>query len=89
MIDPRCRTRSPGSPSVPVLDRLAAVVADGPHQPSLVSSLLAVFCRIPKPRRSRDQRHSLAVVPAPATCTMLAGARSFTAIVQWAADAGW
>ncbi|WP_374216005.1 ISAs1 family transposase [Frankia sp. AiPs1] len=50
--------------------------------------MLAVFGRVPDPRKSRGRRHSLAVVLTLATCAVLAGARSFTAIGEWAADAG-
>lgn len=78
----------PVSLSAPVLDQLAAAVTDGHHRPSSVSGLLAVFGRVPDPRKPRGRRHSLAVVLTLATCAVLAGARSFTAIGEWAADAG-
>ncbi|WP_368862435.1 ISAs1 family transposase [Frankia sp. Mgl5] len=61
---------------------------DGHHQLSSVSGLLAAFGRVPDPRKPRGKRHSLAVVLTLATCAVLAGARSFTAIGEWAADAG-
>uniref|UniRef100_UPI000A01C524 ISAs1 family transposase n=1 Tax=Frankia casuarinae (strain DSM 45818 / CECT 9043 / HFP020203 / CcI3) TaxID=106370 RepID=UPI000A01C524 len=50
--------------------------------------MLAVFGRVPDPRKSRGRRYSLAVVLTLATCAVVAGARSFTAIGEWAADAG-
>ncbi|WP_374216245.1 ISAs1 family transposase [Frankia sp. R82] len=67
---------------------MAAAVTDGHHRPASVSGLLAVFGQIPDPRKPRGRRHSLAVVLTLATCAVLAGARSFTAIGEWATDAG-
>ncbi|OAA22596.1 ISAs1 family transposase [Frankia casuarinae] len=78
----------PVSPPVPVLDQLAVAVTDGYQGPSSLSGLLAVFGRVPDPRKSRGRRYSLAVVLTLATCAVVAGARSFTAIGEWAADAG-
>ncbi|ESZ99616.1 transposase, partial [Frankia sp. CcI6] len=70
----------------PVLDRLAAVGAG--NQPPSPAGLLAVFNQLPDPRKPRGRRHSLAAVLTLATCAVLAGARSFTAIGEWSADAG-
>ncbi|WP_239307816.1 MULTISPECIES: transposase family protein [unclassified Frankia] len=72
---------------VPVLDRLAAAVTGG-HQPRSPAGLLAVFRQVQDPRGRRGRRHSLAVVLTLVTCAVLAGARSFTAIDAWSADAG-
>src|SRR5262249_16825152 len=41
----------------------------------------------PDPRHRRGVRHRLAVILGLAVCAVLAGARSFTAIAEWAADA--
>jgi hypothetical protein len=49
--------------------------------------LLAVLARAADPRRRRGARHQLAVILGLAVCAVLAGARSFTAIAEWAADA--
>jgi len=49
--------------------------------------LLGVLARVPGPRRRRGVRHQLGVVLGLALCAVLAGARSFTAIAEWAADA--
>jgi hypothetical protein len=49
--------------------------------------LLAVLAAIPDPRARRGVRHRLAVILGLAVCAVLAGARSFTAIAEWAADA--
>ncbi|MCK9928277.1 transposase family protein [Frankia sp. Mgl5] len=49
---------------------------------------MAVFGRVPHLRKPRGRRHSLAVMLTLATCALLAGARSFTAIGAWATNAG-
>jgi hypothetical protein len=49
--------------------------------------LLAVLARVTDPRHRRGVRHRLAVILGLAVCAVLAGARSFTAIAEWAADA--
>ncbi len=42
---------------------------------------------MPDPRARRGVRHRLAVILGLALCAVLGGARSFTAIAEWAADA--
>ena len=49
--------------------------------------LLPVLAKVPDPRARRGLRHRLAVILGLAVCAVLAGARSFTAIAEWAADA--
>jgi predicted transposase YbfD/YdcC len=49
--------------------------------------LLPVVAAVPGPRARRGVRHRLAVILSLAVCAVLAGARSFTAIAEWAADA--
>ena len=49
--------------------------------------LLPVLAAVPGPRARRGVRHQLPVILSPAPCPVLAGARSFTAIAEWAADA--
>src|SRR5215831_10875926 len=51
------------------------------------SRLLPVLAAVPDPRARRGVRHQLAVILGLAVCAVLAGARSFTAIAEWAADA--
>ena len=51
------------------------------------STVLSVLARVADPRARRGVRHRLAVILALAVCAVLAGARSFTAIAEWAADA--
>ena len=43
--------------------------------------------RVADPRHRRAVRHRLAVILGLAVCAVLAGARSFTALAEWAADA--
>jgi predicted transposase YbfD/YdcC len=42
---------------------------------------------VPDPRRAKGRRHPLAFVLALAACAVLAGAKSLTAIAEWATDA--
>jgi predicted transposase YbfD/YdcC len=51
------------------------------------ASLLAVLAQVADPRKRRGVRHRLSVILAVAVCAVLAGARSFVAIAEWAADA--
>jgi|GEM_PF-6618094 len=79
---------APLSPPVPVLDQLAAVIADAQPPPVSPVGLLAVFAQVSDPRKWRGTRHRLPALLALATCAVLAGARSFAALGEWAADAG-
>ncbi|MCK9903275.1 transposase family protein [Frankia sp. Cpl3] len=47
-----------------------------------------MFTQVRDPRKRRGTRHRLPVLLILATCPVLAGARSFTAVAEWAADAG-
>lgn len=49
--------------------------------------LLEALGRVPDPRDPRGPRYPLVPVLAIAVCAMLAGARSYAAIAEWAADA--
>jgi len=49
--------------------------------------LLAVLAGLAGPRHRRGVRHRLLVILGLAVCAVLAGARSFTAIAEWAAGA--
>jgi hypothetical protein len=49
--------------------------------------LLAALAAVPDPRARRGVRHRLAAILSLALCAVLAAARSFTAIAEWAADA--
>ena len=60
----------------------AELALDGEHQRDLVAALGAV----PDPRRRRGVRYRLASLLAVAVCAVLAGACTFAAIADWAAD---
>lgn len=51
------------------------------------AGLLPVLAAVPDPRARGGVRHRLVVILGLAVCAVLAGARSFTAIAEWAADA--
>ena len=65
-------------PSLPITDAGA--------QPDRVSQLLELLATVPDPRDARGVRYRLAGVLAVAVTAVLAGARSFAAIGEWAAD---
>jgi predicted transposase YbfD/YdcC len=67
----------------PAIDQLlaAAQSLDREH-----GRLLPVLAAVPDPRSRRGVRHRLAVILGLAVCAVVAGARSFTAIAEWAAD---
>jgi predicted transposase YbfD/YdcC len=71
------------SPIDPVIDHLVAacdpLAGDWP-------ALLEVLGQVSDPRRRRGVRHGLGCVLTLAACAVLAGARSFIAISEWAAD---
>jgi hypothetical protein len=72
------------SPIDPAIGHLASLAEDaGKDSPGL----LAVLARVADPRHRRGVRHRLVVILGLAVCAVLAGARSFTAIAEWAADA--
>jgi DDE_Tnp_1-associated len=50
--------------------------------------LLDLLTQVPDPRKRHGRRHPLAGLLAVGVAAVIAGARSFTAIGQWAADAG-
>ena len=72
------------SPIDPAIGHLADLVEGGGEGPP---GLLAMLARVADPRCRRGVRHRLVVVLGLAVCAVLAGARSFTAIAEWAADA--
>src|SRR5512132_4212060 len=71
------------SPIDPAIGHLADLAGDAEDPPDL----LAVLAKVTDPRHRRGIRHRLAVILGLAVCAVLAGARSFTAIAEWAADA--
>ena len=75
---------SSSSPTSPVLGQLADLAeAAGEDAPGL----LALLARVTDPRYRRGIRYRLVIILGLAVCAVLAGARSFTAIAEWAADA--
>src|SRR5580700_6221394 len=50
--------------------------------------LLDLLAQVPDPRKRRGRRHPLAGLLAVGIAAVIAGSKSFTAIGQWAADAG-
>lgn len=72
---------------IPVVrDRLAPVI-DADIDPSWASDLRKQFAGVPDPRDRRGVRHSIGSILALAAAAVVAGAQSFTAIGEWAADA--
>jgi len=75
---------APSSLTDPAIGQLlTAAQALGPKR----ARLLPVLAAVPDPQARRGVRHQLAVILSLALCAVLAGARSFTAIAEWAADA--
>jgi predicted transposase YbfD/YdcC len=75
---------APSSLTDPAIGQLlsAARALDGDR-----ARLLPVLAAVPDPWARRGVRHRLAAILGLAVCAVLAGARSFTAIAEWAADA--
>jgi hypothetical protein len=75
---------SPSSPTDAAIGHLAALAqslaGDGADLPTVLGA-------IADPRYRRGIRHRLPAILGLAVCAVLAGARSFTAIAEWAADA--
>ncbi len=75
---------SQSSLTVPVIGHLAGLGQGAAGEPP---GLLAVLAKMADPRHRRGVRHRLVAILGLAVCAVLAGARSFTAIAEWAADA--
>ena len=54
--------------------------------PPSPASLRELFAQVSDPWARRGVRHGLATVLTLAACAVLAGARSFVAVAEWAAD---
>lgn len=72
------------SPIDPAVGQLLAAARALGRDGKGILPLLAAF---PDPRARGGVRHPVAVTLALAVCAVLAGARSFVAIAEWAADA--
>jgi predicted transposase YbfD/YdcC len=77
----------PASPSSRIDPAIGHLVALGRSRGDQPGGLLSVLAGVGDPRKPRGVRHRLGVILAVAVCAVLAGARSFVAIAEWAADA--
>jgi predicted transposase YbfD/YdcC len=77
----------PADPSSPIPAALAQLARADPLRPADAPGLLASLATIHDPRRASGRRHPLTAILAIAAAAVLAGARSLTAIAEWAADA--
>jgi predicted transposase YbfD/YdcC len=77
----------PARPSSPVARLATHQVPGGQVLPEQSAVLLPYLAQVPDPRDRRGLRHELVGILAVAVCAVLAGARSFTAIGEWATDA--
>ena len=78
----------PADPSSPIPAALTHLTQTGPRelQDAEAPHLLAYLAAIPDPRARSGRRHPLVTILALAAAAVLAGARSFAAIAEWAAD---
>jgi predicted transposase YbfD/YdcC len=79
----------PADPSSPIPAALTHLTQSDPRelQEAEAPHLLAYLAAIPDPRARSGRRHPLVAILAVAAAAVLAGARSFAAIAEWAADA--
>jgi hypothetical protein len=76
----------PAEPSSPIPPALAQLAHADPLQHAESLNLLAYLASVPDPRGPRGRHHPLIAILAMAAAAVLAGARSMTAIAEWAAD---
>ena len=74
----------PSSLIDPAIGHLVELAGDATEEQP---GLLGVLAQVADPRHRRGVRYRLAVILGLALCAVVAGARSFTAIAEWAADA--
>jgi DDE_Tnp_1-associated len=77
----------PAAPSSPIDPAICHLLAAAPDLEQDRAGVLAVLTGVGDPRARRGVRHRLVAILALAVCAVLAGARSFTAIAEWAKDA--
>jgi predicted transposase YbfD/YdcC len=77
----------PADPSSPIPTALTQLAHAQPLHDSEPPHLLAYLAAVPDPRAARGRRHPLVAILGLAAAAVLAGARSITAIAEWAADA--
>jgi hypothetical protein len=76
----------PAEPSSWIPAALSQLAHAGPLRPVDAPGLLAYLAAAHDPRRASGRRHPLVAILAMAAAAVLAGARSMTAIAEWAAD---
>jgi len=77
----------PSSPILTVVDDSDPLLGELAEVPLAPDGLLELVARAPDPRQRRGIRHGLTGVLAVALSPVVAGAQSFVAIAEWAADA--
>jgi predicted transposase YbfD/YdcC len=77
----------PAASSSPIAPAIGQLIAAAQCLDEEDGRLLPVLAAVPDPRARRGVRHRLVAILGLALCAVLAGARSFTAIAEWAADA--
>ena len=77
----------PAAPSSPIDTSIGHLLALTETGAGDRAGLLSVLAQVPDPRKPRGVRHRLATVLGLAVCAVMAGARSYVAIAEWAADA--
>jgi DDE_Tnp_1-associated len=77
----------PAELSSPIPSALTQLADAVPLQVAEARHLLAYLATVPDPRAERGRRHPLVAILAMAAAAVLTGARSMTAIAEWAADA--
>lgn len=75
------------SPTLTVVDDSDPLLGELDEVPAAPAGLLQTLARVPDPRKPRGIRHALPGVLAVGLAAVVAGARSFVAIAEWAADA--
>jgi hypothetical protein len=75
------------APSSSIPAALARLAHGDPLQQAETPHLLAYLAAVPDPRARAGRRHPLVAILAMAAAAVLTGARSMTAIAEWAADA--
>jgi predicted transposase YbfD/YdcC len=76
----------PADPSSSIPAALTQLAHADPLHPVDAPGLLAYLATVHDPRRASGRRHPLVAILAMAAAAVLAGARSMTAIAEWAAD---
>jgi hypothetical protein len=76
----------PAAPSSPIDPAICQLLAAAEGVGGDRATVLSVLAGVADPRARRGVRHRLVTIVALAVCAVLAGARSFTAIAEWAAD---